>query len=85
MKVGNFKCNKCGFSSDKPQNIREHVEMTHAQKENNTDDKPKSMNLSASASNQEIKFKCNKCKFQTSEPSLLQDHMTMHAYSIKVE
>ena len=76
MKVGNFKCNKCGFSSDKPQNIRDHVQMTHAQEQNNANVKPKVLNL---ASNPEIKFKCNKCKFQTIEPLQLREHMTMHA------
>ena len=29
VKVGTFKCNKCEFSSDKPLEIRDHVEKVH--------------------------------------------------------
>ena len=31
LKVGNFKCNKCEFSSDKPAEIRDHAEKVHAE------------------------------------------------------
>ena len=31
LEVGLFKCNKCGFNSDKPSEIREHVEKLHAE------------------------------------------------------
>ena len=75
-KVGNFKCNRCGFSSDKPQNIRDHVQMMHALEVNRVGRKPNFLNLT---SNQEIKFKCTKCKFQTPEPSMLRDHVSVHA------
>ena len=63
---GNFKCNKCLFSSDKPAVIRDHVEKVHAGEfqMRRVDDKFKATNLT---SNQDIKYKCNKCKFQTSE------------------
>ena len=74
---GNFKCNKCLFSSDKPGVIRDHVEKVHAGefKTRRDDDKYKATNLTF---NQDIKYKCNKCKFQTSEPTQLRDHMSSH-------
>ena len=70
--MGNFKCNKCVFSSDKPTEIRDHVQKNHARRDDN---KFKFSNLT---SNQDIKFKCNKCKFQASEPTHLRDHMSSH-------
>ena len=74
---GNFKCNKCLFSSDKPAVIRDHVEKVHAGEFQirRDDDKFKATNLT---SNQDIKYKCNKCKFQTSEPTQLRDHLSSH-------
>ena len=76
MKVGNFKCIKCVFSSDKPGVIRDHVKKVHSElQERKEDSKPKVMNL---ALNQDIQFKCNKCKYQTSEPTQLRDHMSLH-------
>ena len=76
MNEGNFKCNKCVFSSDKPEVIRDHVKKVHSElQERKEDAKPKVMNL---ALNQDIQFKCNKCKFQTSEPTQLRDHMSLH-------
>ena len=74
---GNFKCNKCQFSSDKPGVIRDHVEKVHAGEfqTRRNDDHFKATNLTSS---QDIKYKCNKCKFQTSEPIQLRDHMSSH-------
>ena len=66
-KMGNFKCNKCVFSSDRPAEIRDHIQKVHAELQLGIDDnKFKFTNLS---SIQEIKFKCNRCKFQTFEPT----------------
>ena len=62
LKVGNFKCHKCEFSSNKPEEIRNHAQKVHADLR----------------SNQDINFRCNKCKFKSSELTLLQDHMSSH-------
>ena len=70
--LGNFKCNQCVFSSDKPTEIRDHVQKNHAGRDDNK------FKFSKLTSNQDIKFKCNKCKFQASEPTHLRDHMSAH-------
>ena len=76
MQVGKFKCNKCPFSSEKPTEIRDHVQKVHPElQESKIKIKPKVLNL---PSNQDIQFKCNKCKFQTAEPTQLRDHMSLH-------
>ena len=73
MTLGNFKCNKCSFSSDLPADIRDHVQKVHGELLGTK--QPSVMPL---ASNEDIKFKCNKCPFQTLEPSLLREHMSFH-------
>ena len=75
IKLGNFRCNQCVFSSDKPAEIRDHVEKNHARLQRRDDNRFKFTSLT---SNQDIKFKCNKCKFQTSEATHLRDHMSSH-------
>ena len=72
--IGNFKCNKCAFSSDKPADIRDHVQKVHARLQLRRDDEK----FTNPTSNQDIKFKCIKCKYQTSEPTQLRDHMSIH-------
>ena len=75
LELGNFKCNKCPFTSDLPIDIRDHVQKVHHGDLPATKQPTSVRNL---VSNQDIKFKCNKCTFQTLEPSELRDHMSYH-------
>ena len=74
--MGNFKCNKCVFSSDRPAVIRDHVQKVHAELQLGKDDNK--LRFTNPSSNQDIKFKCSKCKFQSFEPTQLRDHMSSH-------